>query len=268
VGEHKPHRRQLSRGRSAQARHNPGAARAFLSAVGARLQRACPSTHKEKSFTATPLLDLLVQRSRTTLWLLMGATGLVLMVACANVANLLLAKAAVRSREMALRAALGASGRRLVAQLFVESALLALAGAALGLVFAFPGVDALERLAPPNLPRLDEIRVDTTALLFNLIVSLGAAGLFGLWPAMRAARIDVHDALKQGGARRAGRWPRGVDSGSAGFRRSGAGAGFDAGRGLALPQPSRVERRRPGISDGRPSGTDRQHSGENGGAAP
>jgi hypothetical protein len=131
----------------------------------------------------------------------MGATGLVLMVACANVANLLLAKAAVRSREMALRAALGASGRRLVAQLFVESALLALAGGALGLVFAFAGAHALERLAPPNLPRLDEIRVDTTALLFNLIVSLGAAGLFGLWPAMRAARIDVHDALKQGGAR-------------------------------------------------------------------
>jgi predicted permease len=193
----------------------PAAARAFLAAVGARLQRAFPFTHKEKSFTVTPLLDLLVERSRTTLWLLMGATGLVLMVACANVANLFLARATARSREMALRLALGASGRRLVAQLFVESALLALAGGAIGLVFAFAGVDALVRLAPANLPRLNEIRVDMTALLFNLFVSLTAAGLFGLWPAMRAARIDVHEALKQGGARGVmgggrGEWVRGA----------------------------------------------------------
>jgi putative ABC transport system permease protein len=193
----------------------PAAARAFLASVGARLQRAFPATHKEKSFTATPLLDLLVERSRTTLWLLMGSTGLVLLVACVNVANLLLARATSRSREMALRAAIGASRGRLVAQLFVESALLALAGGAVGLVFAFAGVHALIRLAPPNLPRLNEIHVDVTALLFNLFVSLGAAGLFGLWPAMRAARIDLHDALKQGGARGVlgggrGEWVRGA----------------------------------------------------------
>jgi len=177
------------------------AARAQLSAVGARLQKEFPSTHKDKSFIATPLKDLFVERSRMTLWLLMGAVALVLMVACGNVANLLLARATARSREMALRAALGAGRARLVRQLLVESALLGLAGGGLGLLLAYAGVGALVRLAPPNLPRLEEIRVDRVALLFNLVVSLGAAGVFGLWPALRAARVDLHDALKQGGSR-------------------------------------------------------------------
>jgi putative ABC transport system permease protein len=125
-----------------------------------------------------------------TLWLLMGSVCLVLMVACANVANLLLARATARSREMALRAALGAGRRSLVGRLLVESVLLGLAGGVMGLVLAFAGVDALVRLAPPNLPRLEEIRVDRVALFFNLAISLGAAALFGLWPALRAARAD------------------------------------------------------------------------------
>jgi len=190
-------------------------ARAHLSAVGARLQQAFPSTHKNKSFTATPLTDLFLARSRMTLWLLMGAVGLVLMVACANVANLLLARATARSREMALRTALGAGRGRLVGQLLIESVLLSLAGGAIGLVLAFAGVGALLRLAPPNLPRLEQIHVDNVALLFNLAVSLGAAALFGLWPALRAARVDLHDALKQGGARSVlgggrGEWVRGA----------------------------------------------------------
>jgi predicted permease len=193
----------------------PQTARAHLGAVGARLQQAFPSTHKNKSFTATQLKDLFVERSRLTLWLLMGSVGLVLMVACANVANLMLARATARSREMAMRAAVGASRRRLVGQLLVESALLGLAGGGIGLLLAFAGVDALVRLAPPNLPRLDEIRVDPAALLFNLAVSLGAAVLFGLWPALRASRIDLHGALKRGGGRGVlgggrGEWVRGA----------------------------------------------------------
>jgi putative ABC transport system permease protein len=190
------------------------AARDHLSGVGARLQQIFP-THKNKSFTATPLKDLFVERSRMTLWLLMASVALVLLVACANVANLLLARATARSREMALRAALGASRRRLVGLLLVESALLGLAGGVIGLAIAFAGVDALLRLAPTNLPRLEEIRVDPAALLFNLVISLGAAALFGLWPALRAARADVHDALKQGGTRGVlgggrGEWVRGA----------------------------------------------------------
>ena len=189
----------------AVARLRPGltveTARVRLAAIGSRLQQEFPATHKYKSFTATPLQDLFVERSRTTLWLLMGAVVMVLMVACANVANLLLARGAARSREIALRAALGAGRRRIVAQLLVESVLLAIVGGALGLILAFAGVDALLHLAPANLPRLDEIRVDRVALLFNLTVSIAAALVFGLWPALRTARVDLQDALKQGGTR-------------------------------------------------------------------
>jgi predicted permease len=193
----------------------PEAARTRLAAIGARLQQAFPATHKEKSFVATSLRDLLVERSRTTLWMLMASVGLVLLVGCANLANLLLARATTRRREMAVRAALGASRRRIAHQMLAESVVIALAGGAIGLVLAFAGVDALLHLAPPNLPRLDEIRVDTVALLFNLAISLGAAGLFGFWPALRAARVDLQDALKQGGARGVlgggrGEWIRGA----------------------------------------------------------
>jgi len=138
------------------------AARAHLAVVGNRLQQAYSSTHKDKSFTATPLKDLFVERSRMTLWLLMASVGLVLLVSCANVANLLLVRATARSREMALRAALGAGRRRLVRQLLVESAILGLTGGGIGLALAFAGVAALLRVAPPNLPRLDEIRSVST----------------------------------------------------------------------------------------------------------
>ena len=189
----------------AVARLKPGitmeATAAHLSTVAARLRQTFPSTHKSKAFTAIPLKDSLVDRSRTTLWLLMGAVGLVLMVACANVANLLLVRATTRARELAVRAALGAGRSRVVRQLLVENMVLNLIGGAVGLALAFAGVQALLGLAPANLPRLDAVRVDRGVLLFTLVVSLGTAMIFGLWPALRASRVDPQEALKQGGAR-------------------------------------------------------------------
>jgi predicted lysophospholipase L1 biosynthesis ABC-type transport system permease subunit len=176
----------------------PDAARGHLSVVAARLQKAFPSTHTGKSFTATPLKELLVGRTRLTLWLLVGAAGLVLMVACANIANLLLARATARSREIAMRAALGASRLRLVRQFLVESMVLGLTAGGFGLALAFAGVKALLRIVPPNLPRVEAIHVDVSVLIFNLAVSISAAVLFGLWPALRASRVDLNEAMKQG----------------------------------------------------------------------
>lgn len=179
----------------------PEQANAHAAAVGARLQQAFPGSHQDKSFRVTPLRDMFTERSRFTLLLLMGAVGLVLLVACANVANLLLARATARAREMALRAALGAGRLRLVKQLLVESAVLGVAGGLLGLALAAAGLAALTRLAPANLPRIDQVRVDPSVLLFTFAVALGSAVLFGLAPALRTARVDLQDALKQGGLR-------------------------------------------------------------------
>lgn len=187
------------------------AARAQLSTTGARLQQSFPSTHRDKSFTALPLRDLFAERTRATLWMLMAAAGLVLLAACVNLANLLLARGTTRSREMAIRAALGAGSGRLIRQLLAESLLLGLAGGAAGLVLAYSGTGTLLRLAPESLPRLEHVRVDTAVLCFNFLVAAAAAALFGLWPAIRAARTDLGSTMKQGGGRGVtggGEWAR------------------------------------------------------------
>ena len=176
-------------------------ARAPLDTIGARLESAWPASNRNKTFATIPLRERMVDPVRSTLLLLMGAVALVLSIACANVANLLLARTPARARELDIRTALGASRWRIVRQLTAENLLLALAGAALGVVFADAGLILLLRLAPANLPRLAEVSLDRTALAFAALVSLASSLFFGLAPAWQAARRETGEALKAGGAR-------------------------------------------------------------------
>ena len=187
-------------------------AKAHLETIGARLASAFPDTNGNKSFVAVPLRDQLVGPVRTTLYLLMGAVALLLLIACTNVADLMLARATARSREIAVRAALGARRWHIIRPLLVESAVLALVGGALGVVLANVGTDLLVRLSSERvqLPRLNDIHVDRLVLLFATVISLGSSVIFGLVPAWQATLIDLQDALKLGGARGllGGRSPR------------------------------------------------------------
>ena len=179
-------------------------ARASVDALGARLAAASPDSNRDRTLTVTPLLDRLVSQVRTTLFVLMGAVALVLVIACVNVANLLLARATTRSHEIALRAALGAGRGRIVRQLVAESLLLAGTGGILGIALAYAGTTALVHLAPQNLPRLSEVRVDWPVLAFAAVCSLLASFVFGLAPAWHASRADLQEGLTQAAC--AGSW--------------------------------------------------------------
>jgi predicted lysophospholipase L1 biosynthesis ABC-type transport system permease subunit len=146
-----------------------------------------------------PLQEHLVTQSRATLWLLLGAVGFVLLIASANIASLQLARAEGRRREIAVRAALGASPRRLALELLVENVLLAFAGGLLGILFAWWGVRGLEAWLATQLPRVSPVSIDGTVLGFAIALSVAAGLLFGIAPALRARRVDLLESLKEGG---------------------------------------------------------------------
>src|SRR6266545_902667 len=181
-------------------------AQAEMKAIAARLATSYPKENQGRTVQLTDWRESLSQDSRKALLVLMGAVGFVLLIACANVANLLLTRAATRRREMAIRLALGATRAKVLRQLLTESLLLSLIGGALGLLLAVWGVEALTRLLPElnfsfqSLSELrGEIRVDRVALLFTLVISILTGLFFGLAPGWQAAKTDFNESLKEGG---------------------------------------------------------------------
>jgi putative ABC transport system permease protein len=194
----------------ATARVKPGVtlemAKAQMKLAAAEYQRKFPnSMGPQGSFTAEPLRDTLVGDVRKALLVLLGAVGFVLLIACANVANLLLARATLRRREIAIRASIGAARGRIIRQLLTESVLLSLAGGALGLILGYAGVRALLSLNPGNIPRIGElgsaVMLDWRVLMFTLVISFLTRMLFGLIPAFNASRTDLNATLKESGVR-------------------------------------------------------------------
>jgi putative ABC transport system permease protein len=170
-----------------------------LQLVADRLAREFPETTEEVAASAMPLQERLVGDVRSALLVLLGAVGFVLLIACANVASLLLARGTTRRRELAVRAALGAGRWRLVRQLLTESLVLASAGGVLGLVVAYWGIDGLLAVAPESIPRLEDVRLDPRVMAFAVAASAAVGVLFGIVPALQGARSGVTDALKDGG---------------------------------------------------------------------
>lgn len=184
-------------------------AQAEMSVIGKRLERRYPGTNGEKNVAVTPLGEEMVRGVTTMLYLLLGAVLLLMLISSGNVANLLLAKAAGRTREMGVRAALGAGRGRIIRQLATESLVLGAASGLAGLAVANFGILALVSLAPATVPRLEATGIDHAVLAFATILTLFACVLFGLVPALRVAGADVSQALQQAGFR----GPRGVRSG-------------------------------------------------------
>jgi predicted permease len=170
-----------------------------MDAIARNLAAAYPDADQGRGIGLVPLKSDVVGDSRGILLVLMGAVGFVLLIACANVANLLLARSTGRAREFALRSALGASPTRVIRQLLTESVMLGIAGGAIGLLLAKFGTRALLVTLPDTLPRAEEITLNSNVLLFTMGVSILTGIFFGLVPALKTLRTDMHETLKEGG---------------------------------------------------------------------
>jgi FtsX-like permease family len=172
-----------------------------MTVIARRLEQQFPETNKGRSVAVTKLRDEMVGNVRVMLYLLLGAVTVLLLIACANTATLLLGKATARTREVAVRAALGASRKRIVRQLVTESVLLAFVAGLSGLMLAYWASKILVALAPADVPRLAETGIDRWVLGFTLGMSMITSVLFGAVPAFYASKVELSDALKQGGTR-------------------------------------------------------------------
>ncbi|HET9531333.1 MAG TPA: ABC transporter permease [Blastocatellia bacterium] len=177
-------------------------AQADMDVLADRMKQQYPASYPANgglTISVVLLLEQVVGDIRLALYVLFGAVGFVLLIACTNVANLLLARASARQKEVAIRAAVGASRPRLLRQLLTESLVLALMGGIIGLMIAFLAVEMLRVFGPDNIPRLNEVAVDGRVMAFTFFVSLLTGVVFGLTPALRASRADLNEVLKEGG---------------------------------------------------------------------